>query len=137
MLLLLSSFYLYFNLVFQSFCKQSFNVYFNYFSNNRLSARLGFWAFVCIQLYLFRGMLFPSFSYFLISDCARRSPGKYSRLFWEPRQFFELVWNLRWYGLCATYEPVHLILLDSLASFTGFPLGFTTLFVIFQGSLAW
>ena len=85
--------YLYFNHVFQSFCKQSFNVYFSYFSNNCLSAPLIFWAFICIQLHLLRGMLFPSSSYFfLINDCDRRSPGKHSRLFWESCQFFfELV----------------------------------------------
>ena len=85
-------------------------------------------AFVCIQLHLLHGMLFPSLSYFLISDCARRSPGKHSRLFWEPRQFFELVGRLRQYNLFATFYFV---------SFMGFPLGFSTLFVIFQGPSAW
>ena len=63
---------------------------------------------------------------FLISDCARRSPGKHSCLFWEPRQFFfELVWKLRRYGLCSTYEPVHLILLGWIVSsvLQDFPLG--------------
>ena len=84
-----------------------------------------FWAFICIQLHLLHGMLFPSFSYFLISDCARQSPGKHSRLFWEPRQFFELVWRLRWYSLSATYEHVHLILLGWIVSSVSraFPLG--------------
>ena len=86
------------------------------------------WGFVCIQLYLLHGMLFPSLSYFLISDCARQSPGKHSRLFWEPRQFFELVGILRQYSLFAT---------SYFVSFTGFPFGFSTLFVIFQGSSAW
>ena len=85
-----------------------------------------FRAFVCIQLHLLHGMLFPSFSYFLISGCARRSPGKNSHLFWEPRQFFELVWRLCRYSLSTTYEHVHRILLGWIVSsvLQAFPLDF-------------
>ena len=65
------------------------------------------------------------FHIFLINDCARRSPDKHSRLFWEPRQFFKLVWRLRRYSLSTTYEHVHLILLGWIVSSVSraFPLG--------------
>ena len=90
-----------------------------------------FSGFVCIQLHLLHGMLFLSLSYFLISDCARRSPGKHSYRFWEPRQFFELVGRLRWYSLFATYE--YILLISSVSR--AFPLEFrpcSSFFKVYQ-----
>ena len=91
-----------------------------------LSARLAFLGFYLYTAAFITWHVIPVVFIFLISDYARRSPDKHSRLFWEPRQFFKLVWRLRRYSLSTTYEHVHLILLGwiVLSVSRAFPLDF-------------